>query len=132
MRRPGFPQAPKQKRPTLRRVGRFKLLQFQTAYSERSADIWQQRHKARPLDRLRHHPLIHRIDARALAGQDLAVAADELAQGFGVLVIDVLLAPGRGFGRLNLRAAKGLELILLLAAFAATAAMSGSGHFSQL
>jgi hypothetical protein len=94
---------------------------------ERGADVGQQGHKAGALDGLGDHALVHRVGARALAGQELAVAAYELAQRLGVLVVDEQLSGRRRLCRLDLRAVERLELFLILSALAATA-LPGSGH----
>src|SRR5690349_18048119 len=82
--------------------------------SEGGADIGQERHVTGALDGAGDHPLFHGAGARALARQDLAVAADHLAQRFGVLVVDVDLAALGSAGDLHLGTAEALELLFSL------------------
>src|SRR4051812_35269840 len=62
------------------------------------ADVRQQAHVAGALDGAGDHALLHRVGAGALARLDLAVAAEQLAQRFSVLVVDVNRAAGSGSG----------------------------------
>ena len=52
------------------------------------ADVGQQRHEARPLDRLRDGVLAGGVAAGFAAADDFAVAVDQLRQQVEVLVVD--------------------------------------------
>src|SRR5688500_11418571 len=87
------------------------ILGFQpsSVASARRRDVGQERHEPGALDGAGEHALLHGGGAGALAGQDLAVAADHLLQRLGVLVIDVGLAAGADAGDLDLGPVERLE-----------------------
>lgn len=74
-------------------------------------NVLQEPQEAGLLDGEGEHPLFHGRGAGALAGEDLAVAADHLFQRLGVLIVNEYLARSAGPGDLNLRTAEGLKLL---------------------
>lgn len=94
-------------------------------------DVGEEAEEAGALDGLGDHALFHGGYAGALAGEDLTIAADELAEGFGVFVVDEGLAAGGLLGGIHLGAVEGLEFFGLFAAFAIGIAGACHGHCSD-